>query len=50
MKINSYEIEKNVEKIKRGSNTGFIGLNILNYVCRYLKKDDYYVYRPFLDC
>ena len=50
MKINSYEIEKNVEKIKRGSNTGFIGLNILNDVCRYLKKDDYYVYRPFLDC
>ena len=50
MKINSYEIEKNLEKIKRGSNTGFIGLNILNDVCRHLKKDDYLVYRPFLDC
>lgn len=50
MKINSYEIEKNVQKIKRGSNTGFIGLNILNDACRHLKKDDYLVYRPFLDC
>lgn len=50
MKTNSYEIEKNVEKIKRGDITGFITLNIYNDVIRYLKKDEYSTYYTFPDC
>lgn len=49
MKSNSYEIEKNVEKIKRGNNTGFIGLNIYSDVIRRLKGKDYEVYYPYPD-
>lgn len=49
MKINSYEIEKNVEKIKRGDSTGFISLNIYKDVIRCLKKNDYDVYYPYPD-
>ena len=50
MKANSYEIEKNVEKIKRGDSTGFITLNIYNDVIRYLKKDEYSTYYTYPDC
>ena len=50
MKTNSYEIEKNIEKIKRGDNTGFITLNIYNDVIRYLKKDEYSTYYTYPDC
>ena len=50
MKTNSYEIEKNVEKIKRGDSTGFITLNIYNDVIRYLKKDEYSTYYTYPDC
>jgi len=50
MKTNSYEIEKNVEKIKRGDSTGFITLNIYNDVIRYLKKDEYSTYYTYPVC
>ena len=50
MKANSYEIEKNVEKIKRGDSTGFITLNIYNDVIRYLKRCEYSTYYTYPDC
>ena len=49
MKNNSYEIEKNVEKIRRGDNTGFITLNVYKDVIRYLKKNEYFTYYAYPD-
>ena len=42
-------IRKNIEKIKRGSSTGFITLNVYKDVIKYLKKNDYKVYYPYLE-
>lgn len=47
MKQNIYEIEKNVEKILRGSYTGFLNSNIKKNVQNRLKKGDYKVFKPF---
>lgn len=44
-----YEIEKNIEKIKRGGYTNFIAPNIYrDIVCR-LKKVEYKIYYPYPD-
>lgn len=47
MKQNIYEIEKNVEKILRGSYTGFLNSNIRKNVQNRLKKNDYKIFKPF---
>lgn len=47
LKRNSYEIEKNVEKILRGNYTGFLPINIMKDVQAKLKKRDYHVFSPY---
>lgn len=49
MKQNIYEIEKNVEKIKKGLSTGFLTKNISLDVKRRLKKDEYLEFFPYFD-
>ena len=49
MKQNIYEIEKNVEKILRGSSTGFLNGSVRRAVQSKLKKKDYKVFKPFDD-
>lgn len=44
-----YEIEKNVDKIKRGGYTDFIAPNIYKDIVGKLKKVDYCVYYPYPD-
>jgi len=47
LKHNSYEVEKNVEKLLRGESTGFLANNLRNEVQNRLKKKDYTVFVPF---
>ena len=49
MKQNTYEIEKNIEKIKRNSHTGFLTKNISTEIKRKLKKNEYKEYIPYQD-
>ena len=47
MKTNNYEIEKNIEKLKKGIPTGFITGNIFNQISKKLTKKDYNIYKPY---
>lgn len=47
MKRNTYEIEKNIEKILRGNSTGFLSPNIKQEITKKLKKDQYQIFTPF---
>lgn len=47
MKINTYEIEKNLEKLKKGIPTGFITGNVFNQISKKLTKKDYNIYKPY---
>lgn len=47
MKHNTYEIEKNIEKILRGNSTGFLSPNIKQEITKKLKKDQYQIFAPF---
>lgn len=47
MKINNYEIEKNIEKIKKDIPTGFITANIYKKISKKLSKKDYNIYKPY---
>ena len=49
MKKNTYEVEKNIERILRGNYTGFLTLNIVNEIKGKLKKYDYKVFAPYED-
>lgn len=45
-----YNIIKNIEKIKRGQHTFFLTPNEAELVKKKLKKEEYIVYKPYLDC
>lgn len=47
MKQNTYEIEKNFEKIYRGNSTGFLSPNIKIQITSKLKKSQYKIFSPF---
>lgn len=47
MKTNNYEIEKNIEKLKRGIPTGFITRNIYKEISKKINKKDYNIYTPY---
>lgn len=47
MKRNTYEVEKNIEKILRGNSTGFLSPNIKQEITKKLKKDQYNIFSPF---
>lgn len=47
--MKSYEIEKNVEKIRNYDSTGFLNRSIYNKVKERLRKDEYLEYLPFTD-
>ena len=49
MKQNTYEIEKNIEKILRDTPTGFLTPNIVNKITNKLKKNTYQKYIPYED-
>lgn len=49
MKKNIYEVEKNIEKILRGSSTGFLTLNVSREIQSKLKKGDYHSFYPYED-
>lgn len=49
MKINNYEVEKNIERIKQGKPTGFINQNIYQEINKKLKNCDYNIYKPYKD-
>lgn len=46
---NIYEIDKNIEKLKRGYNTDFLDFRMKNIVISRLKKDEYKIYYPYKD-
>ena len=46
---NDYNIEKNVEKIRRGDATGFLTPNVALKICSKIKKGDYSIFKPFPD-
>lgn len=46
---NIYEINKNIEKIKRGSYTNFLSPNIFQEIKYKLKKDEYKIYLVYPD-
>lgn len=46
---NDYNIEKNVEKIRRGEATGFLTPNVASKICSKIKKVDYSIFKPFPD-
>lgn len=47
MKMNNYEIEKNIEKLKKGIPTGFITGNVFNEISKKLTKKEYNIYKPY---
>lgn len=49
MKTNYYEIEKNIEKLKRGKFTNFLTPNIYKEIIKKLPKNSYHIYLPYKD-
>ena len=49
MKQNTYEIEKNIEKLHRGGYTGFLTQNVSIEIKRRLKKNLYHEFIPYPD-
>lgn len=49
MKKNTYEVEKNIERILRGNYTGFLTLNVVKEIQSKLKKYDYKIFSPYPD-
>ena len=49
MKKNIYEVEKNIEKVLRGGNTGFLVSNVSKEVQKKLRKSEYQIFKPYPD-